>query len=203
MNWHEQLAQLTSKIVMAKHRTETEETRNIGGSPRDPLGNGKKSAWKYSGIRGWQAEHSISRLFRTSIRLQRALDRCFSELGMTAQEAGVLLHCADAGETSAGQLATAIGRDKAKITRFVDRLKANGFLSRESNPRDHRLSIIKTTNRGRRVAPHLKARFEEVRAQFFEGVLNIDIDRLETVLQQLHANAERLCEEKHRKVERE
>jgi hypothetical protein len=49
----------------------------------------------------------------------------------------------------------------------------------------------------------LKARFEEVRGEFFEGVLNIDIDRLETVLQQLHANAERLCEANHRKAERE
>jgi hypothetical protein len=52
------------------------------------------------------------------------------------------------------------------------------------------------TSRGRRVVPHLKIRFEEVRSQFFEGVLNVDIDKLETVLSQLHANAERLCEEK-------
>lgn len=202
MNWHEQLAQSTSDVVMVKRMTETDEARKIGGYLRNPLGKGEKSEWKYSGIRGWQAEHSISRLFRTSIRLQTALDRCFSKFGMTAQEAGVLLHCAEEGETSAGKLARAIGRDKAKITRFVDRLEANGFLSRKSNPRDHRLSIIKTTTRGRRVAPQLKARFEEVRGQFFEGVLNIDIDRLETVLLQLHANAERLCEEKHRKVER-
>ena len=33
--------------------------------------------------------------------------------------------------------------------------------------------------------------------------LNVDIDKLEMVLSQLHANAERLCEAKHRKVERE
>jgi DNA-binding MarR family transcriptional regulator len=93
-----------------------------------------------------------------------------------------------------------MGRDKGKITRFVDRLETSGFLTRGSDPRDHRLSIIKATNRGRRVVPHLKMRFEEVRSQFFEGVLNVDIDKLETVLSQLHANAERLCEVKPHKA---
>jgi DNA-binding MarR family transcriptional regulator len=181
---------------MAKRTTETIETRAGEGFLRNSLGKGEKSEWKYAGIRGWQAELSISRLFRTSIRLQTAFDRCFAHFGMTAQEAAVLVHCAEEGETSAGKLATAMGRDKGKITRFVDRLEADGLLTRKNDPRDHRLLIIKATSKGRRIVPHLKMRFEEVRSQFFEGILNIDIGRLETVLLQLHANAERLCEEK-------
>jgi len=119
---------------------------------------------------------------------------------MTAQEATVLLHCVEEGATSAGKLARTMGRDKGKITRFVNRLETSGFLSRRSDPRDHRLLIIKATSKGRRVVPHLKLRFEEVRSQFFEGVLNVDIDKLETVLSQLHANAERLFEEKPHKA---
>jgi DNA-binding MarR family transcriptional regulator len=175
--------------------TTNTETRKSGGLLRKASGKSEKPPWKYAGIREWQAELSISRLFRTSIRLQTAFDRCFSQFGVTAQEAAVLLHCAEEGETSAGKLATAMGRDKGKITRYVDRLETSGFLTRKSDPRDHRLLIIKATSRGRRVVPQLKVRFEEVRSQFFEGVLNVDIDKLETVLSQLHANAERLCEE--------
>lgn len=178
---------------------ETTETGKNGEFLRSPLGKREKSAGRYAGIREWQAELSISRLFRTSIRLQTAFDRCFSQFGMTAQAAAVLVHCAQQGETSAGKLAEAMGRDKGKITRFVDRLETGGFLTRRSDPRDHRLSIIKATNKGRRFAPHLKTRFEEVRSQFFHGVLNVDIDKLETVLSQLHANAERLCGEKAHK----
>ena len=186
--------------MTAKQLTTNSETgKNEGLLPKTP-GKLEKPPWKFAGIREWQAELSISRLFRTSIRLQTAFDRCFSQFGMTAQEAAVLVHCAEEGETSAGKLAATMGRDKGKITRFVDRLEASGFLTRKSDPRDHRLSIIKATNRGRRVVPHLKMRFEEVRSQFFEGVLNVDIDKLETVLSQLHANAERLCEEKPHKV---
>jgi DNA-binding MarR family transcriptional regulator len=200
MNWTEQLAHLTRDVMTAKQMTDNTEIDKSAGSPRKTPGKAEKPRWKYAGIREWQAELSISRLFRTSIRLQTAFDRCFSPLGMTAQEAAVLMHCVEEGETSAGKLAKAMGRDKGKITRFVDRLETSGFLTRKSDPRDHRLLIIKATNRGRRVVPHLKMRFEEVRRQFFEGVLNVDIDKLETVLSQLHANAERLCEEKARKA---
>jgi DNA-binding MarR family transcriptional regulator len=196
MDWTEQLAQLTQEAATVKPMAETRETGKDGGFLRNPPATRQKSERKYASIREWQAELSISRLFRTSIRLQTAFDRCFSKFGMTAQEAAVLVHCADEGETSAGKLAKAMRRDKGKITRFVDRLETSGFITRKSDPRDHRLSIIKATGRGQRVAPQLKMRFEEVRRQFFEGVLNVDIDKLETVLSQLHANAERLCEAK-------
>ena len=199
MNWTEQLAHLTRDAMTAKQKTENTGTGKSGGLLRRPSGTAEKPRWRFGGIREWQAEVSISRLFRTSIRLQTAFDRCFSQFGMTAQEAAVLMHCAEEGETSAGKLARVMGRDKGKITRFVDRLETSGFLTRKNDPRDHRLSIIKATSRGRRVVPHLRMRFEEVRSQFFEGVLNIDIDKLETVLSQLHANAERLCEEKAHK----
>ncbi|MGB2621554.1 MAG: MarR family transcriptional regulator [Candidatus Acidiferrum sp.] len=175
---------------------EITENGKSGGFLRNPLGKREKTARKYTDLREWQAELSISRLFRTSIRLQTAFDRCFSPFGMTAQEAAVLVRCAEEGETSAGKLAKAMGRDKGKITRFVDRLESGGFLTRRNDPRDHRLLIIKATVRGRRVAPNLKSRFEEVRSQFFRGILNVDIDRLEALLTQLHANAERLCEQK-------
>lgn len=196
MDWKEQLTRLSQEVLTAKPMTGTTESGKDGGFLRNPLAPAQKSSRKYGGIREWQAELSIARLFRTSIRLQTAFDRCFSQFGMTAQEAAVLVRCVEEGETSAGKLAKVMGRDKGKITRFVDRLETGGFLTRGSDARDHRLSIIKVTSKGRRFAPQLKSRFEEVRGQFFEGVLNVDIDKLEMVLSQLHANAERLCEGK-------
>jgi DNA-binding MarR family transcriptional regulator len=198
MDWNEQLSLLTQET--AKSMAENTTTGKTGGFLGNPLATREKFGRSYVSVREWQAELSISRLFRTSIRLQTAFDRCFSKFGMTAQEAAVLVHCAEERETSAGKLAKAMGRDKGKITRFVDRLEEGGFITRRSDPRDHRLLIIKATNKGRRVVPQLRLRFEKVRSQFFEGVLNVDIDKLETLLSQLHANAERLCEEKAHKA---
>ncbi|HYL85108.1 MAG TPA: MarR family transcriptional regulator [Candidatus Angelobacter sp.] len=146
----------------------------------------------YMGLRGREGEAVISRLLRASIGLQKAFDRCFAHAGLTAQEAAVLVHCAEAKELSAGKLAQAMGRDKGKITRFIDRLEAGGFVRRVSDPRDHRLLIIKPTVRGQRAAPTLKRTFEQVREEFLSGIQSDDLNRLGSVLSALHENAGRL-----------
>lgn len=181
---------------------ETKPSRKRGLPTGNPWAGGGNPDWEYPGMREWQAELSLSRLLRTSIRLQTASDRCFSQFGITAQEAAVLVHCAGEGEITAGKLARVMGRDKGKITKFVSRLEANGFLLRRTSPRDHRLTIVRATNKGRRVTPELRARFEIIRSEVFRGILNEDIDRLEGLLTQLHANAERLCEGKTHRAAR-
>ena len=105
-----------------------------------------------------------------------------------------MVHCAEAKELSAGRLAQAMGRDKGKITRFIDRLEAGGFVKRVSNPRDHRLLIIKPTARAQRLAPGLKRTFERVREEFLAGIQSDDLNRLGSVLSALYENAGRLRE---------
>ncbi len=151
---------------------------------------------EYMSLRGWQGEAVISQLFRASIGVQRAFDRCFAQTGLTAQEAAVLVRCAEAKEISAGKLAQVMGRDKGKITRFIDRLEAGGFVRRESDPGDHRLLIIKLTARARRAVPRLKIIFDQVREQFFAGIQSDDLGRLSSVLSQLQENAGHLYEGK-------
>src|SRR5690348_4323546 len=145
--------------------TETRQVRKSRELRRRPLERGGKSV-KYRGIREWQTELSVSRLFGVSIRLQTVFDHRFNPFGMTAQEAAVLLRCVEEGQTYAGKLAKLMSRDKGKITRFVDRLEAGGFLARKSHPQDRRLQIIRATRRGQRIAPQLRARFDEIRSQF-------------------------------------
>jgi DNA-binding MarR family transcriptional regulator len=156
---------------------------------RNPFLDSAPLEGRYIGIREWRGEDLISLLFRTSIRLQTTFDRHFEQFGITAQEAAVLLRCVEAGETSAGKLAQAMGRDKAKITRFVNRLEAGSFLKRICNPHDRRLQIIRATRRGRRMAPQLRVIFEYVRRQFFLGIETPDIHRLTDVLEQVYENA--------------
>ena len=125
---------------------ENTTTRKNGGFLGNPPATQEKFGRSYVSVREWQAELSISRLFRTSIRLQTAFDRCFSKFGMTAQEAAVLVHCTEERETSAGKLAKAMGRDKGKITRFVDRLERGVLLRVEAM-----LAIIGSRSSRRRV----------------------------------------------------
>jgi DNA-binding MarR family transcriptional regulator len=170
----------------------TRTTRKSKGMMPDLFGDGSDPGRSFAGLREWRGDDLISLLFRTSIRLQTMFDRRFAQFGITAQEAAVLVRCVEAGETSAGKLAQAMGRDKGKITRFVHRLEAGRLLTRTSSPKDHRLLIIKATRRGLRMAPRLRMIFEELREQFFTAILTQDIDQLGLVLSQLYENAGRL-----------
>lgn len=143
-------------------------------------------------LRACEEESVISQLLRASIGLQKALDRCFADTGLTSQEAAVMVHCAESKDLSAGKLAQAMGRDKGKITRFVDRLEARGYVRRVADPRDQRLLIIRPTVRGQRTVPQLKRTFEQIRQEILAGVQSEDLIRLGLVLTALHENAGRL-----------
>lgn len=137
----------------------------------------------------WHKELLLSVLIRTSIKMQKTFDRSFSRFGITAQEAAVLVRCVEARETYAGRLAVALGRDKGKITRFVDRLIAKNLISREVSSRDRRLYIIKATRRGRHIAARLSAVFDDCRSKLLQGVFAKDIRHVATVLARMNANA--------------
>jgi DNA-binding MarR family transcriptional regulator len=108
---------------------------------------------------------------------------------MTVQEANVLLCCVQARRITPGQLAIALGRDKGKITRFVDRLESSHLLTRDFDPRDRRFSILKPTTKGKHVARALVSVFDTVRKELFAGILESDVRRLGRMLPQLHKNA--------------
>ena len=140
----------------------------------------------------WRKDLLVSWLFQTCIRLQTSLDRRFLRFGMTLQEASVLLRCVEVGSTTPGQLAIALGRDKGKITRFVDRLETSGLVRRDIHRRDRRFSVIKATGKGRQVARVLARVFDNIRKELFAGILETDVRRLSQMLPQLHKNATRI-----------
>src|ERR1700687_339814 len=140
----------------------------------------------------WRRDLLTSWLFQTCIKLQTSLDRRFLRFGMTVQEASVLLRCVEARRITPGQLAIALGRDKGKITRFVDRLESSRLLTRDIDPRDRRFSILKPTAKGKQVARALVSVFDNIRKELFAGILESDVLRLGKLLPQLHKNAVRI-----------
>jgi DNA-binding MarR family transcriptional regulator len=108
---------------------------------------------------------------------------------MTVQEASVLLRCVEARRITPGRLAIALGRDKGKITRFVDRLESSRLLTRDIDPRDRRFSTLKPTAKGKQVARGLASVFNSIRKELFVGILESDVLRLGKMLPQLHKNA--------------
>jgi DNA-binding MarR family transcriptional regulator len=117
---------------------------------------------------------------------------------MTVQEASVLLRSVEARRITPGQLAIALGRDKGKITRFVDRLESSRLLTRDIDPRDRRCSILKPTAKGKKVGLALASVFDSIRKELFVGILESDVRRLAQMLRQLHKNAAGIGSRKQR-----
>jgi len=140
----------------------------------------------------WHKDLLISWLFRTSSRMQTSLDSCFMKFGMTLQEAIVLLCCVQAGTISPGRLASVLGKDKGKITRFIDRLDTSRLVTRDVLRRDRRFSIIKPTGKGRQLARELVVVFKRIRKELFTGIVASDVRCLERMLPQLFGNASRI-----------
>jgi len=142
-----------------------------------------------SGGEKWYQDLLLLWIFHTCIKIQKSLDRGFLRFGMTAQEARVLLCCVEARQTTSGQLAIVLARDKAKMTRFVGRLVAKGLVRREILPRDRRAVVITTTGKGRQIAKELALVFDDARRALFKGIPESDVRRVGEMLPRLHENA--------------
>jgi DNA-binding MarR family transcriptional regulator len=137
----------------------------------------------------WHKELLLSWLFQTCFKLQASLDQRFLSLGLTFQEAAVLMRCVEAREIVPSRLAVVLARDKGKITRFIDRLEAAELVKCLANPRDRRYSIIRATPKGKRLAKRIVSTFDQIRKELFVRVLDHDIQRLGGTLLQLLRNA--------------
>jgi DNA-binding MarR family transcriptional regulator len=162
-----------------------------------PLGGSKRLS-----ASDWRKDLLVSWLFQTCIRLQTSFNRRFQRFGMTVPEASVLLRCVEARQSSPGKLSVVLGRDKAMVTRFVDRLEAARLITRQRNRVDRRRLIIRPTGKGKRLAQDLASVFEKVRQELFVGTLESEVGRLGQLLSRLHENAERMGAPSKRDVER-
>ncbi|MFI5718837.1 MarR family winged helix-turn-helix transcriptional regulator [Nocardia sp. NPDC051750] len=78
------------------------------------------------------------------------------EFGLTAQQIALL--CEVKGRRpSFGELAASLGCDKTNITGMVDRLERRGYLTREPDPADRRVSRVVLTADGIAVGEEIRA----------------------------------------------
>ena len=140
-----------------------------------------------SQLRSESEELLLALITQTGIQLQTAMDSRFRPLGLTAQEAALLIRCAEARSRSSGELASVIGRDKGGVTRHLDKLEARGFIERFTSSRDRRVTLVRATQLGRRLAPRCGEAFLEARSQFLGEFLEVEIHQVLGVLSRISA----------------
>lgn len=90
------------------------------------------------------------------------------------------------GSTNFRRLATALGVTPPNITGIIDRLVERGLVSREENPEDRRILLLKTTEKGKA----LLAKLRETGISRMSGILaRLSIEELSALAQGLAAVA--------------
>ena len=81
--------------------------------------------------------------------------------------------------------------DPGSITRQVKRLEAEGYIRREDDPRDNRLTRIFLTARGRRYVDRKMDLRREFLRRMLAGIPQKDVDQLQATLTRIYDNVSR------------
>jgi DNA-binding MarR family transcriptional regulator len=129
-----------------------------------------------------------SLLHQVARDLATALDRQLAPLGLTAQQAALLLHASRRQPASPRQLIAALGTDTAGMTKLADRLEAKRLIERHPNPEDRRSVLIALTTDGQALLPRIRPAFGRVTRQLFQGFSADEISVLTALLERMQAN---------------
>jgi len=89
-------------------------------------------------------------VLHTSSVLESRVEAKLSEIGLSLAKLAALHHLSEAGESlPLGQLAERLSCVKSNVTQLVDRLEADGLVSRATDPNDRRSRLAVLTDVGR------------------------------------------------------
>lgn len=128
-----------------------------------------------------------SLLVQVGRELNTETERRLAPLGLTAQQAALLLH-ASRGDSTPSLLKSRLGTDTAGMTRLLDRLQAKGLLRRVRHPSDRRSVVVELTDEGRALVPSLPPIFGKISHQVFEGFSPEEIEQVTEMLGRILRN---------------
>jgi DNA-binding MarR family transcriptional regulator len=123
-------------------------------------------------------------LAQVARRMSTRLDREFEPLGLTSQQAAILLQ-ASRQPTGPAMIAGVIGTDTAGMTRLLDRLEGKSLIRRRPRPDDRRSIVIELTPEGLALVPRLGPIFGRLSLQLLDGLSDRQLDQLHAVLRRL------------------
>jgi MarR family transcriptional regulator, transcriptional regulator for hemolysin len=124
----------------------------------------------------------VSRLYARRF-LERAAD-----LGLTLPQCKALAYLAKNEGVSQKRLAELIEVDQMSLVRILDRMEADGFVQRCSDPQDRRVRSLRITEKARPMLDEIQQRAGETRAETLQGLTDAERTLLVELLERVHAN---------------
>jgi len=117
--------------------------------------------------------------------LRSHLSAATAPLGLTAQQASVLLAFAGDEPLRPSVIAERLGVDRPTITVLVDRLERDGWVETEADPDDGRARLVRPSGTGLAVAGPLREAAAEVSAAALSGLSDHEAATLTELLSRL------------------
>jgi MarR family transcriptional regulator for hemolysin len=124
--------------------------------------------------------------------VSRLYTRRFEEraeaLGLTLPQCKALAYLAKNEGVSQKRLAELIDVDPMSLVRILDRMQADGWVERRSDPDDRRARCLCLTEKAKPLVDEIWRLAGETRAETLHGLESEDRTRLMDLLERLHAN---------------
>jgi MarR family transcriptional regulator for hemolysin len=129
------------------------------------------------------------RLSQAARTVSRAFDEALDEAGGTLPVWLVLLNLKIRRPANQRELAEAVGVREATLTHHLNAMDARGLVTRERDPENRRIQVVRLTEAGEAMFLQLREVALAFDAKLRVGLTDADLDGLERVLGQLTASA--------------
>ena len=118
------------------------------------------------------------------------LGRELEPLGLSVQQALVLVLLADEGVATAAQMCRELSHDAGAMTRLIDKLEATGLVRRVRESHDRRAARLELTKEGRAMHAQVTRVQVAVLNRMLRGFSRAEARTLERLLQRILENAQ-------------
>jgi MarR family transcriptional regulator for hemolysin len=129
------------------------------------------------------------RLSQAARTVSRAFDEALDEAGGTLPVWLILLNLKVRRPANQRELAEAVGVREATLTHHLNAMDARGLVTRERDPVNRRIQVVRLTEAGEAAFLRLREVALAFDAKLRAGLTDADLDRLDGLLGQLTANA--------------
>ena len=129
-------------------------------------------------------------LRRTADAVHRHVEAELNGYGVTGPVYGILLNLATKGPMSLTDLGESIFRSNSTITALIDRLEADGLVTREDHARDRRVTMAKLTDQGEKLFHQIRAPHRRFLADMMSCLSKEELSQLLTLLEKVRTKVE-------------
>lgn len=117
-----------------------------------------------------------------------------AELELKSPHVSCLYYLYKSGPLTAKELGDICGEDKAAISRSIDYLEANGYLSCDSQAQKRYKARLTLTEKGSESAARIVEKIDRVLGMSGEGLTEAELKAMYYGLERVDANLRRICE---------